>query len=77
MSDVLELLKRQEDLEAMIQAQTDRFTTLQKRKTKVGSEPGREPAWLSVLDAHRETLFFSEGGEAGPLQDPGHREKTI
>ncbi|XP_056867453.1 spectrin beta chain, non-erythrocytic 5 isoform X2 [Takifugu flavidus] len=33
-SDVLELLKRQEDLEAMIQAQTDRFNTLQKRKTK-------------------------------------------
>lgn len=41
MSDVLELLKRQEDLEAMIQAQTDRFNTLQKRKTKVGSKPGR------------------------------------
>lgn len=75
MSDVLELLKRQEDLEAMIQAQTDRFNTLQKRKTKVGSKPGRGS--LSVLDTHRETLFFSEGEEAGPLPDPGHREKTI
>lgn len=35
-SDVLELLKRQEDLEAMIQAQNDRFTALQKKKTQVG-----------------------------------------
>lgn len=41
MSDVLELLKKHEDLEAMIQAQTDRFNTLQKKKTQVGSEPGR------------------------------------
>lgn len=45
-SDVLELLKRQEDLEAMIQAQTDRFNTLQKRRTKVGPKPGRESAPL-------------------------------
>uniref|UniRef100_A0A667YRF9 Spectrin, beta, non-erythrocytic 5 n=1 Tax=Myripristis murdjan TaxID=586833 RepID=A0A667YRF9_9TELE len=35
-SDVLELLKKQEDLEAMIQAQSDRFITLQKKKTQVG-----------------------------------------
>ncbi|GLD71857.1 spectrin beta chain, non-erythrocytic 2, partial [Lates japonicus] len=33
-SDVMELLKRQEDLEAMIQAQSDRFIALQKRKTQ-------------------------------------------
>ncbi|KAM6918067.1 spectrin beta chain, non-erythrocytic 5 [Lycodopsis pacificus] len=33
-SDVLELLKRQEDLEAMIQAQSDRFIALQKKKTQ-------------------------------------------
>ncbi|XP_070699072.1 spectrin beta chain, non-erythrocytic 5 [Pempheris klunzingeri] len=33
-SDVMELLKRQEDLEAMIQAQSDRFITLQKKKTQ-------------------------------------------
>ncbi|XP_029973399.1 spectrin beta chain, non-erythrocytic 5 [Salarias fasciatus] len=33
-SDVLELLKRQEDLEAMIQAQSERFVTLQKKKTQ-------------------------------------------
>lgn len=35
-SDVMELLKRQEDLEAMIQAQSDRFIALQKKKTQVG-----------------------------------------
>lgn len=35
MSDVLELMKKQEDLEAMIQAQSDRFSTLQKKKTQV------------------------------------------
>lgn len=35
-SDVVELLKRQEDLEAMIQAQNDRFIALQKKKTQVG-----------------------------------------
>uniref|UniRef100_A0A3Q1IVH4 Calponin-homology (CH) domain-containing protein n=1 Tax=Anabas testudineus TaxID=64144 RepID=A0A3Q1IVH4_ANATE len=34
-SDVMELLKRQEDLEAMIQAQTERFIALQKKKTQV------------------------------------------
>nr|XP_029543639.1 spectrin beta chain, non-erythrocytic 5 [Oncorhynchus nerka] len=33
-SDVLELMKKQEDLEAMIQAQSDRFSTLQKKKTQ-------------------------------------------
>nr|XP_046269773.1 spectrin beta chain, non-erythrocytic 5 [Scatophagus argus] len=33
-SDVMELLKRQEDLEAMIQAQSDRFMALQKKKTQ-------------------------------------------
>ncbi|XP_078145742.1 spectrin beta chain, non-erythrocytic 5 [Centroberyx gerrardi] len=33
-SDVLELLKKQEDLEAMIQAQSDRFITLQKKRTQ-------------------------------------------
>ncbi|XP_029350237.1 spectrin beta chain, non-erythrocytic 5 [Echeneis naucrates] len=33
-SDVMELLKRQEDLEAMIQAQSDRFVALQKKKTQ-------------------------------------------
>ncbi|XP_067469592.1 spectrin beta chain, non-erythrocytic 5 isoform X2 [Thunnus thynnus] len=33
-SDVMELLKRQEDLEAMIQAQSDRFISLQKKKTQ-------------------------------------------
>ncbi|XP_068456287.1 spectrin beta chain, non-erythrocytic 5 [Clinocottus analis] len=32
--DVMELLKRQEDLEAMIQAQSDRFIALQKKKTQ-------------------------------------------
>ncbi|XP_067336707.1 spectrin beta chain, non-erythrocytic 5 isoform X2 [Channa argus] len=34
LSDVLELLKRQEDLEAMIQAQNDRFIALQQKKTQ-------------------------------------------
>ncbi|KAM8913952.1 spectrin beta chain, non-erythrocytic 5 isoform 3-T3 [Spinachia spinachia] len=33
-SDVVELLKRQEDLEAMIQAQNERFIGLQKKKTQ-------------------------------------------
>ncbi|XP_034432002.1 spectrin beta chain, non-erythrocytic 1 [Hippoglossus hippoglossus] len=33
-SDVMELLKRQEDLEAMILAQSDRFLALQKKKTQ-------------------------------------------
>ncbi|XP_035850836.1 spectrin beta chain, non-erythrocytic 5 [Sander lucioperca] len=33
-SDVMELLKRQEDLEAMIQAQSDRFIALQQKKTQ-------------------------------------------
>ncbi|XP_044022541.1 spectrin beta chain, non-erythrocytic 5 isoform X2 [Siniperca chuatsi] len=33
-SDVMELLKRQEDLEAMIQAQSDRFIALQEKKTQ-------------------------------------------
>ncbi|KAK1893841.1 Spectrin beta chain non-erythrocytic 5 [Dissostichus eleginoides] len=33
-SDVMELLKRQEDLEAMIQAQSERFIALQKKKTQ-------------------------------------------
>lgn len=36
-SDVMELLKRQEDLEAMIQAQGERFVALQKKKTQVSS----------------------------------------
>lgn len=44
----------------MIQAQTDRFNTLQKRRTKVGSKPGPgESAPLSVLDAHKR-LFSSQ-----------------
>ncbi|TSW08341.1 Spectrin alpha chain [Bagarius yarrelli] len=34
-SDVLELMKKQEDLEAMIQAQSDRFNTLHTGKTQV------------------------------------------
>lgn len=34
-SDVLELMKKQEDLEAMIQAQSDRFNNLHNRKTQV------------------------------------------
>lgn len=34
-SDVMELLKRQEDLEAMIQAQSERFVALQEKKTQV------------------------------------------
>ncbi|AWP15961.1 putative spectrin beta chain non-erythrocytic 5 [Scophthalmus maximus] len=33
-SDVMELLKRQEDLEAMIQAQSERFIALQEKKTQ-------------------------------------------
>ncbi|KAI5616449.1 spectrin beta chain, non-erythrocytic 5 isoform X2 [Silurus asotus] len=33
-SDVLELMKKQEDLETMIQAQSDRFNTLHNRKTQ-------------------------------------------
>ncbi|XP_010891275.2 spectrin beta chain, non-erythrocytic 5 isoform X2 [Esox lucius] len=33
-SDVLELMKKQEDLEAMIQAQSERFNTLKKKKTQ-------------------------------------------
>lgn len=41
MSDVMELLKRQEDLETMIQAQSDRFLLLQKKKTEVGASPDR------------------------------------
>ncbi|XP_029899947.1 spectrin beta chain, non-erythrocytic 5 isoform X2 [Myripristis murdjan] len=40
-SDVLELLKKQEDLEAMIQAQSDRFITLQKKKTQREKRLGR------------------------------------
>lgn len=34
-SDVKELLKKQEDLEAMIQAQSERFLALQKKRTQV------------------------------------------
>lgn len=34
-SDVLELMKKQEDLEAMIQAQSERFNALQDRRTQV------------------------------------------
>ncbi|KAM7403778.1 hypothetical protein PAMA_004285 [Pampus argenteus] len=34
LSDVMELLKRQEDMEAMIQAQSDRFIALQDKKTQ-------------------------------------------
>ncbi|KAK2826814.1 hypothetical protein Q5P01_021028 [Channa striata] len=34
LSDVMELLKRQEDLEAMIQAQNDRFIALKKKETQ-------------------------------------------
>lgn len=34
-SDVLELMKKQEDLEAMIQAQSERFNALQARRTQV------------------------------------------
>lgn len=37
MSDVAELLKQQEDLEAMIQAQGERFIALQEKKTQVSS----------------------------------------
>ncbi|XP_068608001.1 spectrin beta chain, non-erythrocytic 5 [Brachionichthys hirsutus] len=60
-SDVMELLKRQEDLEAMIQAQTDRFITLQKKTTQrekrlglhqknnMDPEEGTAPARVSSL----------------------------
>ncbi|KAM9341571.1 spectrin beta chain, non-erythrocytic 5 [Symphorus nematophorus] len=60
-SDVMELLKRQEDLEAMIQAQSDRFVALQKKKTQrerrlgllghenLGPEDRRPPARVSSL----------------------------
>ncbi|XP_020497621.2 spectrin beta chain, non-erythrocytic 5 [Labrus bergylta] len=60
-SDVMELLKRQEDLEAMIQAQSDRFIALQKKKTQrekrlnlvgkenVESEDRKLPARVSSL----------------------------
>uniref|UniRef100_A0A4W6DIZ9 Spectrin beta, non-erythrocytic 5 n=1 Tax=Lates calcarifer TaxID=8187 RepID=A0A4W6DIZ9_LATCA len=52
-SDVMELLKRQEDLEAMIQAQSDRFIALQKKKTQVGwtrtFQDRRPPARVSSL----------------------------
>uniref|UniRef100_A0A3Q1IZP4 Calponin-homology (CH) domain-containing protein n=1 Tax=Anabas testudineus TaxID=64144 RepID=A0A3Q1IZP4_ANATE len=41
-SDVMELLKRQEDLEAMIQAQTERFIALQKKKTQRLGLHGKE-----------------------------------
>lgn len=34
-SDVMELLKQQEDLETMIQAQGERFVALQEKKTQV------------------------------------------
>lgn len=34
-SDVLELLKKQEDLEAMIEAQNERFIALKERKMQV------------------------------------------
>uniref|UniRef100_A0A8C9YZ58 Spectrin, beta, non-erythrocytic 5 n=1 Tax=Sander lucioperca TaxID=283035 RepID=A0A8C9YZ58_SANLU len=40
-SDVMELLKRQEDLEAMIQAQSDRFIALQQKKTQERKPPTR------------------------------------
>ncbi|KAG7510030.1 spectrin beta chain, non-erythrocytic 5 [Solea senegalensis] len=56
-SDVQELLKRQEDLEAMIQAQSERFLKLQKKKTQRekrlglhGNEEDRKcPARVSSL----------------------------
>ncbi|XP_027134554.1 spectrin beta chain, non-erythrocytic 5 [Larimichthys crocea] len=60
-SDVMELLKRQEDLEAMIQAQSDRFIALQKKKTQkekrlglrgnenLDSEDRRPPARVTSL----------------------------
>ncbi|XP_041668259.1 spectrin beta chain, non-erythrocytic 5 [Cheilinus undulatus] len=60
-SDVMELLKRQEDLEAMIQAQNDRFIALQKKKTQrerrlnlggnesIDSEDRKPPARVSSL----------------------------
>ncbi|XP_024910886.1 spectrin beta chain, non-erythrocytic 5 isoform X2 [Cynoglossus semilaevis] len=57
-SDVQELLKRQEDLEAMIQAQNERFATLQKKKTQKEKRLGlhdnideerRPPARVSSL----------------------------
>ena len=35
MSDVLELLKKQEDLEAMIEAQNERFNALNEKKMQV------------------------------------------
>lgn len=41
-SDVLELLKKQEDLEAMIQAQSDRFNTLHNRKSQVKGTTSRK-----------------------------------
>ena len=36
MSDVMELMKKHEDLEAMIQAQNERFAALQQKITQVG-----------------------------------------
>lgn len=62
-SDVMELLKRQEDLEAMIQAQSDRFVALQQKKTQVGQEHEIKNRGRMV---EAECLFFcSEGEEAG------------
>lgn len=47
-SDVLELMKKQEDLEAMIQAQSDRFNTLHNRKTWVKRTTSSK-TWSVVL----------------------------
>ncbi|KAL2098982.1 hypothetical protein ACEWY4_005462 [Coilia grayii] len=50
-SDVLELLKKQEDLEAMIEAQNDRFGALNERKMQTPSEKDsrKPPARVSSL----------------------------
>uniref|UniRef100_A0A3B4GB01 Spectrin beta chain, non-erythrocytic 5-like n=1 Tax=Pundamilia nyererei TaxID=303518 RepID=A0A3B4GB01_9CICH len=88
-SDVMELLKRQEDLEAMIQAQSDRFIALQKKKTQTprissrdvhGASSGRQTDRTirpSVLEKKAEAVSSSPSPLLSPPLGPGSDSKII
>ncbi|KAK1793411.1 hypothetical protein P4O66_011796, partial [Electrophorus voltai] len=83
-SDVLELMKKQEDLEAMIVAQSERFNTLYEKKTQTAAEPVKMMGQLEIklkqggiqgVD-HWETIYVLLEEETFSLfKDPDAAEK--
>ncbi|XP_076605262.1 spectrin beta chain, non-erythrocytic 5 [Chaetodon auriga] len=85
-SDVMELLRRQEDLEAMIQAQSDRFIALQKKKTQrdkrlglhgnVDREDRKPPARVSSLRSKPSDLRTAQTSSRDPVRRVSSGRRT-